>query len=873
MMRRSISLVFCLLPMTIPIIYGSNSLNELPDLETFNPEEFYNSFSSVQSLEDSRKLKVYLPDGNRERSHPYKTSKSVQNKPNEYNTDQSIRNYSNGLLYQEHSQYCQLGTMNYEEGVGTSMFDSSANEFICNYQGNQHDQSFIYGRSLGVSVHNIAYEQLSAFNRTINSHTKDYRYGFYNFKHAGTSQETNLNMSNNINSTNTGHIGLSNCTTNVDPTVYKNPVCDETMVKPIPFSYDSIINDKSNSFNNAKLNEMILDILLYRLKCNDKIHKGNSDEKLRILNSQLTVWDNMAFCEDIVNILEAFNLTLPELDFIKDQANKGTMPLDSLLVAVDKIITTPSVHLYGSFNFLYILFSNKHNTPTYKSIEAALSPVFFHSLSTDQFIDAMECILDNGFNLGSDDVKKVIEVFFGYIDCSPNMKLHPNDICRIIKVILASNNPDSFECVYLTWRMWGVVTCEQQVEIMNLIQELPEKLPRETFIMLYLFILNPIGGENVNPEGLSEWFINEYKKVYPDTFEYKKEDMENVCSHRVHFEEMFDFFSMPLNGSLMYFPDILQNSKCCDNIQLYFSQYTTGKRLSAKYSLHILYAFVRHRKSGAGNKTEDISSFWAKFCMSAKSFCNKIEDMKISSQYQNSSGNHCIQMKTVIGQFRLVMQDRRYNISIFENIFANLNSYSNNKALFLTLTFIMLSSEFVEKYTPRIMEIINSKTILNKYSTGAVCIKNLQEHCHKYVGAGLSAYVRFLSHIFYKKSKNIRNKSTREEYIYRYLTFNPEINIVREFLEEYITGVIFKNKTTECKAYFRNGIHDLFWSDYYYNAFLNVSPAFIKALTFHMCSGKYKDRFHRLCVEFNNENKEVRKMIKAIFKCYRKTQN
>ncbi|KAI5169366.1 hypothetical protein PAEPH01_0652 [Pancytospora epiphaga] len=866
MTRKSISLLFCFSYIAFPIIYGSGSIGKLPDLGILEPEDFHSTFAPAQALKDDCKLKVNLLDRNRERGHPYKTSEGLQNRLKEYNTDQLNRNYPSKLSYQEYSQSHQLSTMKHEKGIDTNMLDISLNEFVGNDQGNQQGVSLIYGHPPVKPAYNASFEHPLIFGKTINNHTEDYRYRPYDFNQVGTSQWVNFNMLDNINT--------SHYTTNVDPIAYRNPICDETMVEVIPFTYDSIINHQSNSFNNAKFNEMILDLLLYRLKHNGGVSEGNINEKLRILNTHLTVWDNKTFCEDIVNILEAFNLTLPELDFIKDQANEGPMPLNNLSTAVDRVISTlSSGHLYSSFNFLYILFSNKHNMLTYESIEAALSPAFFHSLSTDQFIDAMECILNNGFNLSFDDVKNVIELFFGYMDCSPNMKLLPNDVCRIIKVILASNNPDSFECVYLTWRMWGVITCKQQVEIMDLIQELPQKLPREVFIMLYLFILNPIDRENENSEGLREWFISKYADVYLDVVKYEKETLRRRCLVKKFSKETMQFFLMSFNGALMYFPDILQDLECCKNIQQYLSQYATGTRFTAKYFLHGLYAFVRHRKPETIDKMKNISSFLAKFCTSAKSFYNRIEELGRQRQHQNGLNNYRMTMSVAICQLRMMMQDREYDMSIFEDSFTNFNMRSNNKMLFLALTFTMISNEFVEENMLRIIEFIKSNEIFDKNSVGSLCIKNLQGHLDGLDKNGLIDYVRFVTHIFYKKKKGIKNENTREEYIYKYLAFNPEINIVREFLGDYLAKITLRNEKTGCRSFFIKGITDLFWCDYYYNAFLSALPEFIQVLSHRKHNGEDKDRLYRLCVEFNNEDKEVRKMIKTIFKNLRKIQN
>ncbi|KAI5176030.1 hypothetical protein PAEPH01_2220, partial [Pancytospora epiphaga] len=502
MIRRSIISLFCLFSITIPSIYGSSNFDEPSSPETFNSEIFHCGFTPVQVPEDNCKLRVNLPNENKERNHPYKADKDLQDKVWAWDTNQFNGNYTSGSLHQEYSQYLQhphMGAQNYEESASTSMFDGSVNEHTVDDLRTQHNPAFIPGHLQGTSVNNTTFEQPLTFGQTINNRTEDCYYGFYDSNQTGNDQWTGLNMVNNIESIDIGCNGLSNYTTNVDPTVYRYPICDESLVEPMSSSCNSIEYCESNiSTSGVDLNEMILNLILYRLRRSEADIGKSNDEKLKILNDQLGIWNNMDSYEDIVKELEAFNLTLPELDFIKTQANVGTVLLNNLSTAVDRIIPKVSTDLYENLNFLHILFTNKHNTLTYESIEATLSPIFFHSLSTDQFIDAMECILNNNFNLGPHDVKKVIELFFGYMDCAPDMKLEPNDVCKIIKVILYSDFPDSFEYVYLTWRMWGVITCEHQEEIMNLIEKLSIELPREIFLMVYLFILNPDNGENMN---------------------------------------------------------------------------------------------------------------------------------------------------------------------------------------------------------------------------------------------------------------------------------------------------------------------------------------------------------------------------------------
>ncbi|KAI5170112.1 hypothetical protein PAEPH01_1255, partial [Pancytospora epiphaga] len=308
---------------------------------------------------------------------------------------------------------------------------------------------------------------------------------------------------------------------------------------------------------------------------------------------------------------------------------------------------------------------------------------------------------------------------------------------------------------------------------------------------------------------------------------------------------------------------------CCNNIYRYFSQYATGARFMPKYSLHVLYAFARHCKSEIITGKDGITAFWAKFCMSAKGFCSKIEEMELPSRGQDSCSRHCISMKTAISQFRMVIQDREYDTSIFEDGFVNYNGHSNNKMFFLALTFTMLSNEFVEKNMPRIVEILKSKLILSNHSAGTVCIKNLQGHFNDFDGNALGCYIQFIISIYYRKIKSDKNKNKRETYIYRYLAFNPEINIIREFLGDYITGIIGKNKRAEQIIFFTDGVRELFWSDYYYDALLRALPDLIVVSTYKRYSEGDKSRLHRLCVEFNNEDKKIRKMVKAIFKNYR----
>ncbi|KAI5168334.1 hypothetical protein PAEPH01_0047 [Pancytospora epiphaga] len=119
--------------------------------------------------------------------------------------------------------------------------------------------------------------------------------------------------------------------------------------------------------------------------------------------------------------------------------------------------------------------------------------------------------------------------------------------------------------------------------------------------------------------------------------------------------------------------------------------------------------------------------------------------------------------------------------------------------------------------------------------------------------------IRFISNNFHKKQKNNRNnENPREKYIYRYLAFNPEISIVREFLDDYITGIIFKhNKKIEYKTFFMKEIHNLFWSDYYNDAFLNILPRFIKTLMSQKSNEKHRDdKLYHLYVKFNNKDKK-----------------
>ncbi|KAI5169354.1 hypothetical protein PAEPH01_0643 [Pancytospora epiphaga] len=151
-----------------------------------------------------------------------------------------------------------------------------------------------------------------------------------------------------------------------------------------------------------------------------------------------------------------------------------------------------SVYSYSNSMFLDEFLHSPSPIFTADSIRVRFGSGFLNFLSTNQLTGVLMILLSRDLELTKAERSELVEMIFGCIDFSLNMRFNDNQIASIVTALLLTDVPHCFEQVFLTWKMWKVFTTEEQEKMLEgVINQIDKmKYDKETLVMLYLFVLN-----------------------------------------------------------------------------------------------------------------------------------------------------------------------------------------------------------------------------------------------------------------------------------------------------------------------------------------------------------------------------------------------
>ncbi|KAI5169440.1 hypothetical protein PAEPH01_0715 [Pancytospora epiphaga] len=321
----------------------------------------------------------------------------------------------------------------------------------------------------------------------------------------------------------------------------------------------------------------------------------NYKEKLEVFKEQLLMWNSMGDYQEIVEILMKYNFYRLELALITKLAKEDKQRLGNLYKAGEFLIANIDKVFNPKMSFLKQKLGCKFVELTPEYLEAKITPDFLKLLDIDDIIAIIESILEPELGLPRKDTNNIMRRIFKFIDNKPDLVITSERASKIIIGILTSKTPECFEQVYLTFKMWDVITHKQQNNLINVIGSGVYEIPRETFIMLYLFISRPTDNI-ISPKELKEWFIMSYMHQYPSDLLYDSKTLENVLIYPDQMMIELTEIANNFDGSLIYLPEILKKLK--DNVlfESNIVEYLTNNLKDAKYATHIIMGLIKHYK-------------------------------------------------------------------------------------------------------------------------------------------------------------------------------------------------------------------------------------------------------------------------------------
>ncbi|KAI5181305.1 hypothetical protein PAEPH01_2808, partial [Pancytospora epiphaga] len=273
-----------------------------------------------------------------------------------------------------------------------------------------------------------------------------------------------------------------------------------------------------------------------------------------------------------------------------------------------------SIYLYSNPMFLYKFLYFSSSSFTADSIRVRFGSGFLNFLFINQLISVLVTLLSGNLKLTKSERSELVEIIFGHIDFSLEMKFDNNQIVSIVTALLMSDVPHCFEQVFLTWKMWTIFTTEEQNKMLEVIvcnnyseHEVKEKYREETLVMLYLFVLN----KDTDNSSMCESFKNGITKIYggAEGSDYNK------VSTPLEYVEWYLFSVGEFNTVLLNLPNVFKSLNDFDLINLkklvkiYLA--TNGKYLHSihsnrKYKTHICYALTKFTQLNDQNRNEGV---------------------------------------------------------------------------------------------------------------------------------------------------------------------------------------------------------------------------------------------------------------------------
>ncbi|KAI5180284.1 hypothetical protein PAEPH01_2723, partial [Pancytospora epiphaga] len=292
---------------------------------------------------------------------------------------------------------------------------------------------------------------------------------------------------------------------------------------------------KNNKITTLRNDMPIMSAIKEHLKKVNEEQDGDGVEKLSEILS------------DFNNGYQAMYLISKEskLDFIRDK--------------LFDMLFNMSPYSYPNSIFLYVLIYYHKPHLTADSIRTRFKTGFLSLLPKDKIIHVLIALVRRELNLSPADRRELIGTVFGQIDFSLEVEYERKEVIEIITAILKSDVPECFEEVFLTWKMWDVFTCEEQVKILvecyfKLDRNDRKKYKRETLVMLYLFLFNR---NNPNSE-MCKLFKKEIIESYGQTIFFRRGGrLEHVIAGPSFSESILMDILSTFDSCLLDLPNIL----------------------------------------------------------------------------------------------------------------------------------------------------------------------------------------------------------------------------------------------------------------------------------------------------------------------------